>query len=122
MIGNRRVFGIEALRRRIEKVSAVGTDSGDDFGGDAAPGKTFSHTKQASRARDRREDRFRIERLHAAQIDDFDLETFCREFIGGAGPAMTSKCCGPSSRSMRGFSFVASPVFVPKGNLRSPRR
>ena len=67
--------------RGIEQVKSFGRDARDHFGRHAAPRECFADAKQPAGARDGREHRFGIERLHRAQIDHFDFDTFGAELL-----------------------------------------
>src|SRR5207302_3051099 len=82
MIRNRCVFRVETLRRGIEQMKALTGDPCDDLSGRAAPRKRFADAEQTSRARNRRKHRVSIERFHRAQVDNFNLESVTREFLG----------------------------------------
>ena len=81
VIGNRRVFGVDARRRGVEQMESFGRDARDHFRGHAAPRERFADAKQPSGARDRSEHGVGIERLDRAQIDHFDFDAVRAELL-----------------------------------------
>src|ERR1041385_2174199 len=78
---NRSVFGVETLRRRVEKVERFRCDARDDFRGYSAPWKCFANTEHPASPRHRRDNGVGVERLDAAQINDFKLSAFASHFF-----------------------------------------
>ena len=62
-------------------MKSLGRDARDHFRGHATPWERFADAKQPAGPRDGGEDRVGIERLDAAQIDHFDLDSAGRELL-----------------------------------------
>src|SRR5271157_3002691 len=62
VVGNGRVFRVEALRRSVQQVKSLAGDARDDFGGHPAPRKGFPDAQQPPGARHRGDHRVGIQR------------------------------------------------------------
>src|ERR1041385_8264 len=76
------VFGVETLRRGVEKIERFGGDARDHFSGHSAPWERFAHAEDAAGAGDGCDDGVGIERFHTAEIDYFEFGAFAGHFFG----------------------------------------
>ncbi len=73
VVGNGRVFGVEAEMWSVEQVKAFSHRPRDDFSGDSSPRKCFAKCEKATGAGDGGDDGIHIEWLHATKVDNFDF-------------------------------------------------
>src|SRR5436305_1130897 len=94
VIRNRGVFGVDPRRCGIEEMESFGCDAGDHFRRHATPRERFADAKQSPGARDRREHRGGIERLHATQIDHLELDALGAELLRDGERFMDHRAIG----------------------------
>ena len=76
--GQRNVRRGDPHRRAVEIVERLVGDDGDELGAPAAQPRVFLHGEQAVRARDRAEDRLRVERHQRAHVDNLAVDAVFR--------------------------------------------
>jgi hypothetical protein len=83
-VGRRHLSAGDTRGRRLEVVEAVLARERHDLGGDAEGRVSRLDDEQMPRLLDRLDDGFHVERLDAAQVDDFGLDAVLRlELLGG---------------------------------------